>query len=52
MRNLGTVSFRGRTVPVQVDDHGHIYVSAYPIEQYPRELREKVRDFVREIDKE
>lgn len=40
MDNVGTIIFRGRPVPVQVTDAGHVYVSGAPVEQYPRDLRD------------
>ena len=40
MRNAGTVEFRGRKIPVQVVGR-QVYISGYPAEQYPRELRSR-----------
>ena len=49
MTNIGNIEHNGRLMYVQLTDTGHVYLSGYPVEQYPRKLQELAGDLVRSM---
>ena len=47
MTNIGNIEHNGRLMYVQITDTGHVYLSGSPVEQYSRQLQERVGDMVR-----
>lgn len=45
MKTVGMLEYRGKRYVIQ-DYQGQIYINAYPIEQYPKDLREAVKKFL------
>jgi hypothetical protein len=43
MENIGTVQDGKKALPVQRDGR-QVYVSGYPVENYPRRIREAAQD--------
>jgi hypothetical protein len=46
MDTIGLITYKGRKMLVQEAEGGFLYVDGYPVDQYPREVRDRARDAV------
>jgi len=50
MKNIGTITWKNETLIIQKNETD-IYLSGYPIEQYPRELRKIVYKMIKKSNR-